>query len=162
MKIGIYPGSFDPITLGHLDVIKRSSKIVDKLIIGVLNNSAKKCLFTPEERVEIIRRVTKDMDNVEVESFQGLLVDFAELKKACVLVRGLRAITDFEYELQIAQINHKANPNVDTIFFTTNVEFSYISSSLVKEFASYGSDISPFVPELVVDELEKKFNKISD
>ena len=159
MKIGIYPGSFDPITLGHLDVIERSSKIVDKLIIGVLNNSAKKSLFTPDERVEMIREVTKQIPNVEVESFSGLVVEFAELKQANILVRGLRAITDFEYELQIAQVNHKQNPNVDTIFLTTAVEYSYISSSLVKEFASYGSDVSQFVPPLIVEKLKDKYKK---
>lgn len=159
MKIGIYPGSFDPITLGHLDVIERSSKIVDKLIIGVLNNSAKKSLFTPDERVEMIREVTKQIPNVEVESFSGLVVEYAELKQANILVRGLRAITDFEYELQIAQVNHKQNPNVDTIFLTTAVEYSYISSSLVKEFASYGSDVSQFVPPLIVEKLKEKYKK---
>lgn len=159
MKIGIYPGSFDPITLGHLDVIERSSKIVDKLIIGVLNNSAKKSLFTPDERVEMIREVTKHIPNVEVESFSGLVVEYAELKQANILVRGLRAITDFEYELQIAQVNHKQNPNVDTIFLTTAVEYSYISSSLVKEFASYGSDVSQFVPPLIVEKLKDKYKK---
>lgn len=159
MKIGIYPGSFDPITLGHLDVIERSSKIVDKLIIGVLNNSAKKSLFTPDERVEMIREVTKQIPNVEVESFSGLVVEYAELKQANILVRGLRAITDFEYELQIAQVNHKQNPNVDTIFLTTAVEYSYISSSLVKEFASYGSDVSQFVPPLIVEKLKDKYKK---
>lgn len=158
MKVGIYPGSFDPITLGHLDIITRSSKVVDKLIIGVLNNSAKQALFTSEERVEMIRTVTKDLPNVEVESFSGLLVDYAKLKNANVIVRGLRAITDFEYELQIAQANHKANPDVDTIFFTTNVEYSYISSSIAKEFAHYGSDVSQIVPPLVIEKLNEKFN----
>lgn len=158
MKVGIYPGSFDPITLGHLDIITRSSKVVDKLIIGVLNNSAKKALFTPDERVDMIKRVTEEIPNVEVESFSGLLVDYAKMKNVNVIVRGLRAITDFEYELQIAQANHKANPEIDTIFFTTNVEYSYVSSSIAKEFASYGSDVSQIVPPLVIEKLNEKFN----
>lgn len=158
MKVGIYPGSFDPITLGHLDIITRSSKVVDKLIIGVLNNSAKNALFTPEERVDMIKRVTEDVPNIEVESFTGLLVDYAKMKNANVIVRGLRAVTDFEYELQIAQANHKANPEIDTIFFTTNVEYSYVSSSIAKEFAFYGSDVSQIVPPLVIEKLKEKFN----
>ena len=158
MKVGIYPGSFDPITLGHLDIITRSSKVVDKLIIGVLNNSVKNALFTPDERVDMIKRVTENIPNVEVESFSGLLVDYAKMKNVNVIVRGLRAITDFEYELQIAQANHKANPEIDTIFFTTNVEYSYISSSIAKEFAYYGSDVSQIVPPLVIEKLNEKFN----
>ncbi len=158
MKVGIYPGSFDPITLGHLDIITRATKVVDKLIIGVLNNSAKNSLFTPEERVALIREVTKDIPNIEVDSFSGLLVDYAKMRKADVIVRGLRAVTDFEYELQIAQANHKANPEVDTIFFTTKVEYSYISSSIAKEFAFYGSDVSQIVPPLVIEKLNEKYN----
>lgn len=156
MRIGIYPGSFDPVTLGHLDIIERASRLVDKLIIGVLVNGAKSPMFTTEERVELIKKVTKDMPNVVVEANDGLLVDFATAKKADVIIRGLRAVTDFEYELQIAQTNHKLNPKVDTVFLTTSVEYSYVSSSIVREIASYGGDISQFVPECIVDEIYKK------
>ena len=156
MRIGIYPGSFDPVTLGHLDIIERASRMVDKLVIGVLVNGAKSPMFTTDERVELIKKVTKDMPNVVVEANDGLLVDFAEAKGAGVIIRGLRAVTDFEYELQIAQTNHKLNPNVDTVFLTPSVEYSYVSSSIVREIASYGGDISQFVPECIVDEIYKK------
>ena len=156
MRIGIYPGSFDPITFGHLDVIKRSSKLVDKLIIGVLNNRSKNNLFTAEERTAMIREVTKDIPNVEVEAFGGLLVDYAKMKKAAVIVRGLRAITDFEYELQLAQTNHKLNSEIDTIFLTTSVEYSYLSSSVVREIAAYGGDVGKFVPACIADKVIEK------
>ncbi|MCR4839976.1 MAG: pantetheine-phosphate adenylyltransferase [Lachnospiraceae bacterium] len=156
-KTAIYPGSFDPITKGHLDVIRRASSLVDELVIGVLANSAKPPLFSTEERVALIKEAVKDMENVKVESFSGLTVDFARMKNAKFLVRGLRAVTDFEYELQIAQTNHKINGELDTIFFTTSVEYSYLSSSIVKEIASYKGDVSPFVTENVKNALEKKF-----
>ncbi len=158
MKIAVYPGSFDPITCGHLDVIKRAAKIVDVLIIGVLNNSSKKSLFTPEERVELIERVVKDIPNVKVESFSGLTVDFAKERNATVLVRGLRAVTDFEYELQIAQTNHKLNPDIDTIFFTTSVEYAYLSSSIAKEVASFGGSVQGLLPEEIIDTVFEKLN----
>ena len=156
MKTGIYAGSFDPITLGHLDIIKRAARITKKLIIAVLNNNAKKPAFSVEERVQLIRKVTKDIPGVEVMSFSGLTVDFAKEQNANVLVRGLRAVTDFEYELQIAQLNHKLNPDIDTIFLTTSVEYSDLSSSIVKEIASYGGDISQFVPPEVVRDVYDK------
>lgn len=163
MKIGIYPGSFDPITLGHLDIIVRASGLVDKLVIGVLKNSAKRPLFSAEERVEFIERVIREhtkLESVEVIAFDGLLIDFARQQKASIIVRGLRAITDFEYELQIAQTNHKLDASVDTVFFTTSVEYSYLSSSAVKEIASFGGDISQFVPECIVQSVYDKYKVI--
>jgi pantetheine-phosphate adenylyltransferase len=156
VRIALYPGTFDPVTLGHYDIIKRASGVSDKLVIGVLPNSAKNPWFTVEERMELIRKVTADMKNVIVESFDGLTVDFGRKIGANVIVRGLRAITDFEYELQIAQINHKLNPDIDTIFFTTSVEYSYVSSSIAKEVARYGGDITGFVPAAIIDDLYAK------
>lgn len=158
MKRAIYPGSFDPVTNGHVDIILRSSKIVDRLIVGVLNNSAKKTLFSVEERVSMLKELTKDLPNVEVTSFDGLLVDYMREIDASIIVRGLRAVTDFEYELQIAQTNHIENTDIETIFLTTNLQYSYLSSTIVKEFASYGGDISKFVPEQFVDRIYEKYN----
>ena len=158
MKRAIYPGSFDPLTLGHLDMIKRSAKIVDELVIGVLNNSAKNSLFSLDERVSMIKEMTESMPNVTVASFDGLLVDYMKEINATIIVRGLRAVTDFEYELQIAQTNHVENPEVETIFLTTSLQYSYLSSTIVKEFASYGGDISQFVPEQFVDRIYEKYN----
>lgn len=159
MKIGIYPGSFDPITLGHLDIIVRASGIVDQLVIGVLKNSIKHPLFTAEERVELIERVIKEnnLQTVKVEAFDGLLIDYVKEKNASIIVRGLRAITDFEYELQIAQTNHKLDKTIDTVFFTTSVEYSYLSSSVVKEIASYNGNIRQFVPECIVQAVYDKY-----
>lgn len=158
MKRAIYPGSFDPLTLGHLDMIKRSAKIVDELVIGVLNNSAKNSLFSLDERVSMIKEMTEYMPNVTVASFDGLLVDYMKEINATIIVRGLRAVTDFEYELQIAQTNHVENPEVETIFLTTSLQYSYLSSTIVKEFASYGGDISKFVPARFIDRIYEKYH----
>ena len=158
MKRAIYPGSFDPLTLGHLDMIKRSAKIVDELLVGVLNNSAKNSLFSLDERVSMIKEMTESMPNVTVASFDGLLVDYMKEINATIIVRGLRAVTDFEYELQIAQTNHVENPEVETIFLTTSLQYSYLSSTIVKEFASYGGDISKFVPARFIDRIYEKYH----
>ena len=158
MKRAIYPGSFDPLTLGHLDMIKRSAKIVDELVIGVLNNSAKNSLFSLDERVSMIKEMTESMPNVTGASFDGLLVDYMKEINATIIVRGLRAVTDFEYELQIAQTNHVENPEVETIFLTTSLQYSYLSSTIVKEFASYGGDISKFVPARFIDRIYEKYH----
>lgn len=158
MKRAIYPGSFDPLTLGHLDMIERSAKIVDELVIGVLNNSAKNSLFSLDERVSMIKEMTESMPNVTVASFDGLLVDYMKEINATIIVRGLRAVTDFEYEFQIAQTNHVENPEVETIFLTTSLQYSYLSSTIVKEFASYGGDISKFVPARFIDRIYEKYH----
>lgn len=157
MKKAIYPGSFDPVTLGHIDVIERASRLFDYLIIGVLNNSSKTPLFSIEERVNMLREETKHLPNVEVRSFGGLTVDFARECNANAVVRGLRAITDFEYELQIAQLNHVISPDIDTVFLTTNLKYAYLSSSSVKEVASYSGDISRFVTPHVEQEVHNKY-----
>ena len=157
MTRAIYPGSFDPVTLGHLDIIKRAAKIVDELIVSVLNNNSKSPLFSVEKRVRMLEEVVKDIPNVKVMSFEGLLVDFAKSVDANVIVRGLRAVTDFEYELQMSQTNSVLNSDVDTIFFTTSLEYAYLSSSTVKEAAYFGADISKFVPQSVVQQVYNKF-----
>ena len=158
MKRAVYPGSFDPITFGHLDIIERSAKMVDELVIGVLCNSAKKSLFSLEERGNLIKEITKDIPNVRVESFDGLLVDYMREIDANIIIRGLRAVTDFEYELQIAQMNHVMKVDAETIFLITNLKYSYLSSTVVKEIASYGGDISKFVPEEIIECIYKKYN----
>lgn len=156
MKVGIYPGSFDPITFGHLDVIKRSAAIFDKVVVGILINQNKKPMFTLEERVEIIKEVTKDIPNLEIKAFSGLVVEFAKEEGPSVLIRGLRSGTDFEYELQMAQINRKIDKQIDTLFFATNPKFSYISSSAVKELFLFHQDIDDYVPEYVIRKLQEK------
>ena len=158
-KRAVYPGTFDPITLGHIDIIKRASKLVDELIVGVLNNNSKTPLFTPEERVEMIRESVADMPNVKVMAFDGLLVDFAKQQKALFVVRGLRAVTDFEYEFQMAQANRIIARDVDTVFLITSNAYSYISSSTVRELASFGGDISKFVTKSVEKKVKEKIKK---
>ncbi len=158
MRIAVYPGSFDPVTLGHIDIISRSSRLFDKLIVGVLNNSSKIPLFSAQERVNMIEDAVREYPNVEVQSFDGLLVDFARMSHATAVVRGLRAVTDFEYELQMSQTNHIIAPDIDTIFLTTNLNYAYLSSSVVKEVARYGGDISKFVTTLVRDKVLDKYN----
>ncbi|MCR5222442.1 MAG: pantetheine-phosphate adenylyltransferase [Lachnospiraceae bacterium] len=159
MKKAIYPGSFDPVTYGHLDIIKRAAMIFDEITVSVLNNSGKSPLFSIEERVKILKEVTKDMPNVKVDSFNGLLVEHAKKSGADVVIRGLRAITDFEYELQLSQTNRKLCDQVDTVFLTTSLDYAYLSSSTVKEVASYGGDISKFVPPYVAEMVYRKYQK---
>lgn len=156
MRKAVYPGSFDPVTFGHLDIIERSAKMSDHLIIGVLNNNSKTPLFSVEERVNMLKSLTKDLPNVEVKSFGGLLVDFVRANQADAVIRGLRAVTDFEYELQIAQTNRVIAPEIDTVFLTTNLKYSYLSSSIVKEIAAYGGEINTFVPACVAERVMKK------
>lgn len=158
MKRAIYTGSFDPVTYGHLDVIGRSSRMVDELIVAVLKNSAKTPLFSVEERVKILQEAVRDIPNVKVESFSGLLVDYARSRDIHVVIRGLRAITDFEYELQNAQTNAKlSNGELDTVFLTTSLEYAYLSSSSVKEIASFNGDISMCVPDFVAELVYQKY-----
>ncbi len=154
--VAIYPGSFDPATLGHIDIIERASKLTDKLIVGVLNNKAKTPLFSVEERVNILKEVTKELPNVEIVPFEGLLIDFAKQCDARMIIRGLRAVTDFEYELQMAQTNHKLHDDIETVFLITNLKYSYLSSSIVKEVAAFGGDISEFVSPYVKSMIEEK------
>ena len=158
MLRAVYPGSFDPVTYGHYDIILRSCKIVDELIVGVLNNKAKMPLFSVEERVKMLKEVTGGLSNVRIVPFDGLLVDFASRMDACLIIRGLRAVTDFEYELQMSQTNHKLEPKVETMFLTTSIQYSYLSSTTVREIAAFGGDLSQFVPEAVAVELKKKMN----
>ena len=156
MPIAMYPGSFDPVTRGHLDIIKRSSRMFDKLIVAVLVNSAKTPLFTVEARVAMLRECCKEMPNVEVDSFNGLTVSFAKQKGATVMVRGLRAVTDFENEIQLAHTNYAMMPEIETIFLATAIKWSYLSSTIVREAAHYGQDVSRFVPPNVEKQLLAK------
>ena len=155
--IAMYPGSFDPVTNGHLDIIKRSSRMFDKVIVAVLVNSAKTPLFTVEERVAMLRESCKNIPNVEIDSFNGLTVTFAKQKGATVMVRGLRAVTDFENEIQLAHTNFAMMPEIETVFLATAIKWSYLSSTIVKEAAYYGSDISKFVTPNVEKAVNEKY-----
>ena len=158
MRTVICPGSFDPVTLGHLDIITRSSKIFDKVIVLVMTNYKKQnsYSFTSDERVEMIRECTKNLKNVEVDSYDGLLAEYAKQIGAVAIVKGLRAVSDFEYEFQMNHINKKINPELETMFLTANEKYTFLSSSVVREVASYGADLTGFVPREIVAEIEEK------
>ena len=164
MKIAIYPGSFDPITLGHLNIIKRAAVCFDKLIVCVMVNSEKRNreLFSPEERVELIRRVVAKLPNVEVDCSTTLLAEYARQKKACTLIKGLRAVSDYENELQMALINRKLNPRLETMFLPSSAKYTYVSSSVVKEMARYGADLTDFVPREIIEDVTEKMDSRRD
>ncbi len=151
--VAICPGSFDPVTFGHLDIINRASKMFDKVIVVVADNAAKSCSFTPEERVMMIKKCTKELSNVEVDRYDGLLADYAAQHNAGAIIKGLRAMSDFEYEFQMALTNKKLNPNIETLFLTTAAQNMYMSSSMVKQIAGMGGDISDFVPEIIKQDI---------
>lgn len=159
MRTAIYPGSFDPVTLGHLDIIKRAAKQFDKLIVCVMINSDKTGLFTPTERVALIRKVTENIPNVEVDMSSELLSDYAKQKRATMVVKGLRAVSDFEHECQMALINRKLNPNLDTMFLPARQNFTYLSSSVVKEMARYRVSLNSFVPKEIAEEVQAKMDE---
>ena len=164
MKIAIYPGSFDPITLGHLNIIKRAAVCFDKLIVCVMVNSEKvnRGLFTPEERVELIRRVVAKLPNVEADCSSTLIAEYARQKRACTLVKGLRAVSDYENELQMALINRKLNPRLETMFLPSSAKYTYVSSSMVKEMARYGAELSDFVPREIIGDVQRKMDSRRD
>ena len=164
MKTAIYPGSFDPITLGHLNIIKRAAVCFDKLIVCVMVNSEKvnRGLFTPEERVELIRRVVAKLPNVEADCSSTLIAEYARQKRACTLVKGLRAVSDFENELQMALINRKLNPRMETMFLPSSAKYTYVSSSMVKEMARYGAELSDFVPREIIGDVQRKMDSRRD
>ncbi|QOY34355.1 pantetheine-phosphate adenylyltransferase [Anaerobacillus isosaccharinicus] len=159
-SIAVCPGSFDPVTLGHIDIITRGAKVFDKVIVAVLNNRSKQPLFTVEERVLLLKEVMKDLPNVEIDSFNGLLIDYVKEKEASAIIKGLRAVSDFEYEMQMASINRKLDENVETFFMMTNNKFSYLSSSIVKEIAKYDAPVGDLVPDIVENALKEKYSKI--
>ncbi|MCM3713082.1 pantetheine-phosphate adenylyltransferase [Halalkalibacter oceani] len=158
-SIAVCPGSFDPVTLGHIDIISRGAAVFDKVIVAVLHNRNKQPLFSVEERLALLREATKHIENVEVDAFNGLLIDYMKTKKAQTIIRGLRAVSDFEYEMQAASINKKLGPEIETFFMMTNHHYSYLSSSIVKEVAKYDADVSDIVPEVVAAALKEKFSK---
>jgi pantetheine-phosphate adenylyltransferase len=159
MSVAVYPGSFDPITNGHLDVIRRGTRVFDRLVVSVADNPAKQALFTKEERVEMIREVTRGIKNVEIDAFDGLVVDYVHRKKANVILRGIRTISDFEYEYQMALTNRTFAADIETVFVMTHEEFSFVSSRLIKEAVSMGGDVSAFVPKEVEKRLKVRFKK---
>lgn len=159
MKIAVYPGSFDPVTNGHLDIIERSSKIFDRVIVAVLYNSAKHPAFSIDEKLDMLRTVTKYLPNVEIDTFDGLLVDYAKQMKAQTIIKGLRAVSDFEYELQMAMANHKQNPEIETLFMMTSTDYSFLSSSIVRELAYHGGKLEGMVPEQIIPFIYKKLSK---
>jgi pantetheine-phosphate adenylyltransferase len=158
MKTAVYPGSFDPITLGHLNIIKRAARIFDKVYVAVMKNSAKNPLFTREERVELIKRTVKNFPNVEVETAEGLLVKYCRDRGATVIVKGLRAVSDFDWEFQMALANRKIDPAIDTLFLTASEKYTFLSSTVVKEMAKYGADLRDFVPREIVDDIVGKMS----
>lgn len=159
MKTAICPGSFDPVTLGHMDIIRRASKIFDKVIVAVMVNPAKKTAFTLDERVALLKKATAEMDSVEVVGFDGFLADLARKRGACAIVKGLRAVSDFEYEFQMALINQKLNNELETMFLTTQAQNMYLSSSMIKDIASFGGDISSFVPACILGDIQQRLCK---
>ncbi len=162
MKVAIYPGSFDPVTNGHLNIIQRAASIFDKLIVCVMVNAGKSPMFTLEERTELLRRVTKEIPNVEIDFAEELLATYAKRKGGCVIVKGLRATSDFENEFQMALINHKINPNLDTMFLTSEHQYMYLSSSTVKELASYGVELKDFLPERIIPDVKERIEQIKN
>ena len=159
MKVAIYPGSFDPVTSGHLNIIRRAANIFDKLIVCVMVNAGKNPMFTLDERVELIQRVTKDIPNLVVDSSNELLAEYARKQGSCVIVKGLRAVSDFENEFQMALVNRKINPDLDTMFLTADSEYMYMSSSMVKELGSYGVDLADFLPKEIIPDFQRKLGK---
>ncbi|NLY43901.1 MAG: pantetheine-phosphate adenylyltransferase [Clostridiaceae bacterium] len=162
MKIAVYPGSFDPVTNGHLDIIERASKIFDKVIVTVMKNSNKVAMFTVEERMELLRKVTKDLPNVEIDWGTGLLVNYVKKKQAHFIIKGLRAVSDFEYEFQMALVNKKLEPKIETLFLTTSSKYSYLSSSVVKEVASLGGCLKELVPDEIIMDIVRKVREIRE
>lgn len=160
MAIAVYPGSFDPVTYGHLDIVERGAKIFDKVIVAIGQNRAKKTMFTVEERIELLKGVTSHLPNVEVDAFNGLLVDYMKSKNSNTIIKGLRAVSDFEYEMQMALINKNLDDSIETFFMMTNNKYSFLSSSIVKDIAKYGADVSDLVPQLVQEALRKKFQQM--
>lgn len=159
MKIAVYPGSFDPVTNGHLDIIERSAKIFDRVIVAVLHNSTKNPAFSIEEKLEMLRIATEHLSNIEIDTFDGLLVDYTKLKKAQTIIKGLRAVSDFEYELQMAMANRKQNPDIETLFMMTSTDYSFLSSSIVRELAYHNGKLEGMVPDKIMPFIYKKLSK---